>query len=366
MLDRLFSQVKETLWPGSEAVALPMMDGALRPNRRLDEAALIGEALPGCDDLVALGNGSLLVGAGNRILRLSGPGLTARATWCDCAGTVSALAATGDDTVYAAVSGVGVVRIEQGRPGACLQQADGQPLRCVTALAALPDGRLAIAEGSSVNAAEDWARDLLECRAHGRVVIAAADLSSASTLASGLAWPNGLLARGASLWVSEAWRHRVQSWPLAGGAATEVLHKLPGYPARLSPDPDGGAWLSLLAVRTQLLEFVLREPVYRQEMLATVDPRYWIAPSLQASGHYLEPLQGGAIKKLGIVKPWAPPRSYGLVLRLSDRGEIVDSLHSRVDGRYHGTTASLRLGGRLIVVSKGSGRLLDCAVEEPG
>jgi hypothetical protein len=116
-------------------------------------------------------------------------------------------------------------------------------------------------------------------------------------------------------------------------------------------------------VRTQLLEFVLREHVYRKAMLETVDPRYWIAPSLRATGHYLEPLQGGAIKKLGIVKPWAPPRSYGLVVRLSPSGEIVDSLHSRAGGLHHGITAAVRVGDRLIAVSKGSGRVLDCPVE---
>lgn len=357
MLDTLFSRIKEALFPGSEAVALPMMDGALKPNRRLDEATPVGEELPGCDDLVALGDGAVLVSAGDRILRLSD-----RSTWCECPGSVGALAAAGD-TVYAAIAGVGVLRIERGAVVARLEQVDGQALRCATALAMLPDGRVAIAEGSAANLPSDWARDLLERRTQGRVVLAAADLSSASTLASELAWPGGLLARGDALWISEAWRHRVLSQPLAGGPSKTVLHNLPGYPVRLSADPDGGAWLAVVAVRTQLLEFVLREHAYRREMLATIDPRHWVAPSLRASGHYLEPLQGGAIKKLGIVKPWAPARSYGLVLRLSAAGEIVDSLHSRAAGMHHGITAALRQGERLLAVSKGSGRLLDCPVE---
>lgn len=362
MLDTFFSRIKEALWPGSEAVALPMMDGPLKPNRRLDDAIPVGDELPDCDDVVALDDGSMRVSAGHRILRFSSEAPAERTTWCECPGAVGALAVTGD-AVYAGIAGIGVVRIEQGRIGARLEQVDGQLLRCVTAMTVLPDGRVAIAEGSSANPPDHWARDLLERRVQGRVVIASPDLSSATTFASGLAWPAGLLVRGTSLWVSEAWRHRVQALPLAGGAANEILHHLPGYPARLSSDADGGAWLSLLAVRTQLLEFVLRESAYRKAMLATVDPRYWIAPSLRATGHYLEPLQGGAIKKLGIVKPWAPPRSYGLVLRLAGDGEIVDSLHSRAGGTHHGITAALRRGDRLIAVSKGSGRLLDCAVE---
>lgn len=362
MLDTLFARLKEALWPGSESAALPMMDGALKPNRRLDEARLIGEPLPDCNDISQLADGAVLISANACIHRLSGEQLGDRRVWCECPGPVGAIAVAGP-TVYAAIAGVGVVRIDDGRVSARLDVVDGQPLRCATALAVLPDGRLAIAEGSAVNGPDDWARDLLERRAHGRIVVAAADLGSASTLASNLAWPNGLLVRGAALWFSESWRHRVQSIPLSGGTVSAVLPNLPGYPARLSADAAGGAWLAVFALRTQLLEFVLREHAYREAMLATVAPRYWIAPSLRATGHYLEPLQGGAIKKLGIVKPWAPPRSYGLVLRLSAQGEIVDSFHSRVGGTHHGITSALRMGDKLIAVSRGSGRMLACALE---
>ena len=35
--------------------------------------------------------------------------------------------------------------------------------------------------------------------------------------------------------------------------------QLPGYPARLSPAADGGAWLALFAPRNRLIEFVLQE-----------------------------------------------------------------------------------------------------------
>jgi len=93
-------------------------------------------------------------------------------------------------------------------------------------------------------------------------------------------------------------------------------------------------------------------------MLEGVDPNYWIAPSLGSAGHHLEPLQGGAIKKLGIVKPWAPPRSYGLLLRLSAQGEIREGLHSRPGGVHHGITSALRIGNQLFALSRGSGRLL--------
>lgn len=361
MLDTLFSRIKEVLWPGSEAAALPMMDGALKPNRRLDDAAPVGEPLPGCDDLVVCADGALLVSAGSRIHRLYED---ERSVWAECGGRIDALAADpASGTVFAAIAGQGVRAFDrEGRAtGALLDSVEGRALRCVTALAVLPDGKVAIAEGSADNTAEAWSRDLLERRASGRIVLAAADLKSATTIAADLAWPSGLLPRSdGSLWFSEAWRHRIRSIGVAGGIASPVLDNLPGYPGRISADASGDLWLACFALRTQLIEFVLRERGYCEQMLAAVDPRYWIAPSLRATGHYLEPLQGGAIKKLGIVKPWAPPRSYGLVLRLSADGTILDSLHSRAGGEHHGITSVRRRGDRVIAVSRGGGRLLSC------
>lgn len=359
MLDRFLARIKEALFPGSEVIALPMMDGALKPNRRLDEAQPLGDALPGCDDVIALPDGTLLVSAGTQIVQLTGSNLDQQKIWFQCPGVAGPLAVSGT-RVYVGIAGLGVLRIENGRMTARLESAQGQALHCATALAVLPDGSIAIAEGSTANGPADWTRDLLEQRAQGRVLIASPDFASVRTLASHLAWPAGLRVQDQELWVSESWRHRVQALPLTGAAPRAVVQNLPGYPGRLVSDPSGNVWLAMFALRTQLLEFVLREHAYRKEMLATVDPRYWIAPSLAATGHYLEPLQGGAIKKLGIVKPWAPPRSYGLVLRLSAQGEILESLHSRTGGTHHGITAVLRRDQRLVAISKGSGRVLAC------
>jgi hypothetical protein len=34
-------------------------------------------------------------------------------------------------------------------------------------------------------------------------------------------------------------------------------------------------------------------------------------------------MQGAHIKTMGVVKPWAPPRSYGLVIRLDANGAAL-------------------------------------------
>ena len=133
---------------------------------------------------------------------------------------------------------------------------------------------------------------------------------------------------------------------------------MPGYPARLAGSAAGGFWLSVFAVRTHLVEFVLREDEYREEMMQSVPPDVWIGPALATSNDCEEPMQFGNIKALGIEKPWAPPRSYGLLVRIDEEGDAVESLHSRRGGINHGITAARETSQGLVILSKGSGRVL--------
>lgn len=348
------------LFPEREAgQALPVMDGAWTPNRGLDEALPLGPDLPGADDLVADGEGGAWVSAGDTLWHFGGEDLGTRRAHARLPGEAGALARVGE-ALYVGVADCGVLKLDAtGCEVARLTAVDGQPLTCVTALASLPDGRLLITQGSAQHPPARWCHDLMEKRASGRVVLASADLTQARTLKAGLAWPAGVLvqADGSALWITESWRHAVHRLGL-DGELRPLLRNLPAYPARLAADGQGGAWLGLMAARTHLVELVLREREFREDMLATVDPRYWIAPSLRATGHYLEPLQGGALKKLGMMKPWAPPRSYGLVALLAADATPLRSLHSRAGGLHHGVLSAVPVGRRVLAVSKGGARVL--------
>jgi hypothetical protein len=61
---------------------------------------------------------------------------------------------------------------------------------------------------------------------------------------------------------------------------------------------------------------------------------------------------------MGVIKPWAPPRSYGLVVRLNEEGAPLYSLHSRVDGANHGVVSAIAFKSDLIMIAKGHGRVL--------
>ena len=99
-------------------------------------------------------------------------------------------------------------------------------------------------------------------------------------------------------------------------------------------------------------------------MMKEIAPEHWIAPRLRSGQSFLEPMQGAHLRTMGVLKPWAPPRSYGLVIRLSPEGTPLYSLHSRVDGINHGIVAAAEIGGFLYMLAKGPGRLIRLALPD--
>ena len=107
------------------------------------------------------------------------------------------------------------------------------------------------------------------------------------------------------------------------------------------------------------VELVLTERAYREDMVANVDRDLWIAPQMSSGNSFLEPLQCGGVVTMGVRKPWAPGRSYGLVARLDSHFRPVASLHSRADGRRHGIKDVVEIGGVLFVASRGGNAILE-------
>jgi hypothetical protein len=203
----------------------------------------------------------------------------------------------------------------------------------------------------------------MELNTLGRIVSCGPALDNARVLLRGLNYPGGLaIAPDGHLWFTESFGHCLSrariSAPGAIGATEVVIRNMPGYPSRLANSAGGGFWLSFVGVRTHLVEFVLKEDDFRYEMMRTIPRAYWIAPVIPSARDCLEPLQLGGLRALGIEKPWAPPRSYGLLARLDADGEVVETLHSRVGGRHHGITAAIQTAQGVVIVSKGSGRVL--------
>lgn len=335
---------------GSAATTLPPMDGALRPNTRIDEAEALA-SLKAPDNILSAPDG-ILLSSRERLLRLTPEGGT-DVIW-SASSDITCLAS--DDRGALAVGlDEGRVLIRGGRhDGWEGAQLNGMPIVAPSAVVFTDPDTLLLCLASQDNRMGDWKLDLMTKRASGSVWKLDLAAGAATCLCRGLAFPYGIVAAEEnSVIVSESWRHQVLR--IGADGRTEVmLAELPGYPGRLVRDAEGeDLWLTLFAPRTQLIEFVLREDEYRQRMIATIEPEYWIAPSLHAPTSYLEPLQGGSLKQLGELKPWAPSRSLGIVLRLDPAGHAKESLHSRANGVRHGVTSCLPSRDGLLMTSKG-------------
>jgi hypothetical protein len=337
---------------GNASVTVPPMDGALKPNSRLDDALCVAQVAE--PDNLAVLNGAPIFSSGNVVYRFDHQ--TGAATPLQTVeGNVSALAVSTGQALAIAADRGGITLLGGKHDGRSFAKAGDQALSCVTAIAFLNEDTLLLCLGSAANPLSSWQRDLLEHGQSGSVWRLDLVAGQASRLIGNLAFPNGILvqADGQHVVISESWQKRLLRLNLQGGRPEQLIEDLPGYPARIANAGGGGAWLSVFAPRSQLIEFILRERTYRRTMMAEVAPEYWIAPALRSGVSFREPMQGGALKQMGILKPWAPTRSYGLVIELNSAFEPVRSLHSRAAGRRHGITTCIEYGSELWMTSKG-------------
>lgn len=355
MANPMRNWIDRFLGRGEAAVTVPPLDGALKPNNRLEDAA-IAIAVTAPDNLVALGD-AVIHSSSAELYRQPVDGSAASA-FATAGGPVSALALGADGTIAVAAAGAITFLKATGETVGDLS-AGKQDWSGVTAMDFAPDGALWVTIGSSKNRLDDWQRDLLDGESAGSLWRLDPRTGDARRIADRLAYPNGVVveADGAII-VSEAWRKRLVRIGAGGEIRDQVMEDLPGYPARIGRSTGGGYWLSIFAPRSPLIEFVLREPVYRKAMMAEVDKEFWIAPALRSGRSFREPMQGGALKQMGILKPWAPTRSYGLVVELGPDFVPLRSFHSRTGGKRHGVTSAAEAGGRLWVAAKGGDELV--------
>jgi hypothetical protein len=343
---------------GAATITVPSFDGALKPNQILAKAETVGQ-FDGPEDIATDGR-TLYIADGAVIRRLDGA-VTSEVRRFDR--PITALCCLPDGSMAVALDGREVqVFASASAPSARATFSDPS-MNAINALAPARDGTLIATDGSTARPYKQWVHDLMERGRSGRVLVLDTASGRVRTVASSLHYAFGACAADGALFISESWRHRVIAI-MPDGSQRPVLDNLPVYPSRLSPSASGGFWLTAFAARTQLVEFVLRENAYRRRMMAEIDPEYWIAPKLKSGQSFLEPMQGAHIKTMGVVKPWAPPRSYGLIIRLDTGGVPLYGLHSRVDGVNHGVVAAVEMDGSLFAIAKGPGRLLRVRLAE--
>lgn len=359
MIGGLTRMLDNLLGRGEAAVTVPPLDGALRPNRALDEQGL---RVPLADvDCLAVVGGRIVASAADTLYVMEEDGrLTVRSSYKH---EIACIASAGADALAVALSSGEIIMEGGAFDGRSYRTSPG--LNCITAVA-VSGSDIFVANGSATNTASDWARDLLERNTSGGIWRIDLESGSSSQMVDALAFPAGLAIQGQELVCAEAWRHRlVRIAVSAPSRPRTIISDLPGYPGRIASASDG-YWLAAFAPRSQLVEFVLREPAYRRRMMAEVPPQYWVAPKLRSGRSFYESLQGGGVKHLGLLKPWAPTMSAGLAIRLDREFRPVASLQSRADGATHGVTSVAESGGRVFVAARGDGVVVALEPAEAG
>jgi hypothetical protein len=350
-----FLRSAKALLKRDSVVAVPAMDGPFKPNNHLEQAERLLE-LSDVDNLVMTA-GAAYCSSGPHLYRIcldAAPATLLEVKSFEA--SITFLAGGPGDVLAVGVDSVGVYFSEF----ACnwKKMALVPTLAaCMTAGTFLPHGELLICVGSTHNRISDWKRDLMELGSSGLVVVVDLESGAIREVVAGLAFPYGAMSMDdGSVAISESWKHRILGVAVTSSdRAKIILSDLPGYPARMAKASDGGVWLTLFAPRRQLFEMLLIEDDFRNEMIASIDASEWIGPDLRFSDAPDQPLQQGSVQQMGHIKPWAPSRSYGMIVRCDKGWNPIKSWHSRADGSLHGVTAIAERGNSVFIAARGAG-----------
>jgi hypothetical protein len=343
LLRRMFRRDQPS---GAPAMTL---EGVLGPNGVLDDASGITVNAPNA--LAVAGDGRLLFSSGSAIYALAKWG-EAPHLWRSFERPVTALFASPGGLVAVGLADNALLVLDPaGRevPG----WSPPADLGTVTDGLFLSEGELALVESGYGTVADVLARATWDPVPCGRVQQMSA-AGESRLLAGGMHAPMGIARDDkGDLVVTESERARIVD--IAGRIR---LSGYPGYLGRLRQTP-GGYVMACLARRDPLIEFLKTEHDFVAQMRENIPPHHWIAPRANPNFSHDFPIEMGATRLFGEIKPWAPSFSYGLVIALDKALMPVGAAHSRADGRRHAIADALSWNGDIIAVAAGSGELLN-------
>jgi hypothetical protein len=329
------------------------LEGVLGPNSRLDDAAGLVVAAPAA--LAVARDGHLLFSSGEAIYSLQEWGATPT-LWRAFDSSVMALCCSPGGLVAVGCADGAIVVLDQTgnvAAGWSLSLASGRAADCLflseTDLAVVNNGYEVDEVPLSLAPWDEMARGQISVIRPG---------GEQRVLASGLHCPMGISRDDkGDLLITELERARVVD---ATGRARQ-----PGYPAYLGRlrRTNSGYVMACLARRDPLIEFLKKEPAFIAEMKAAIYPGNWISPRLKPDFSHDFPIELGATRLFGEVKPWAPSFSYGLLIELDPQLMPVGSAHSRANGRRHAITDAVSWNGDIIAISQASGEILNLGPE---
>ena len=292
---------------------VPAATGVLEPNTLLRDAERLGVGIvDGPEDIAIAADGRTFVGTHTGLIQvISADGATVT-TLADTGGRPLGLAWDHDGNLIVADAMKGLLSVSpSGEVTTLSTESAGGPYKFTDDVDIAKDGRIYFSDASVRFGYGEHMDDILEGRAHGRLMRYDPETQETETLLSELYFANGvaLATDDSFVLINETSRHRIRRLWLAGpneGTAEIFADGLPGYVDGVSRSPRGTFWVAVFAPRSPAAD--------------TLTPRPFLTKVARRIPQALLP----------------KPERYGLVLELDETGKILRSLHD--PGGAHLTT----------------------------
>ncbi|MBX5088274.1 hypothetical protein [Rhizobium lentis] len=333
----------------SEPPAMPL-EGVLGPNSLLDEAPSFSIEKP--DALAVAADGCLLISTGPSVWSLGRWGEEPRQRFSlSCRVTALAASPGGQIAVGLETGEVHVYDMAQDQPAWTVPAPSGNSpaADCIF----LREDKLAVVRSGYASVHDALARSPWET-AQGGAVTGHSRNGMTRVMAGGLACPMGICRddRGDLIITEMVTACVIEPSGRVRGTG------FPAYIGRIRKTQKGYL-LACLSRRDPLIEFLRTEQDFVKDMKKIIDPRHWISPRTTPEFSHEFPIELGATRLFGEIKPWAPSFSYGLLVKLDKDLMPQGSAQSRANGRQHAISDAIVWNGDIIAVSQASGEILN-------
>lgn len=301
---------------------VPAMSGPLAPNARLSAAELIGQGLlDGPEDVETDAQGRIYAGTNaGTIMRVEGNQVV---RFADTGGRPLGLDFAPDGALIVADAVKGLLSIDAaGQVSLLTDSAEGGRFGFTDDVAVASDGTIYFSDASTKFGFGDHMLDLLEGRAHGRLLQYDPRSKATTVLLNDLYFANGVALAGdeSFIVVSETYRFRLTRYWLRGpkaGSSELFAADLPGFPDGVAQSGRGTFWVAMFTVRNSAGDFLAPRPLLKK-MVANL-PRLL----------------------------WPRPEPYGLVIEIDEAGQVLRSLHDPSGAYVEQVTSAHEQGGKL-------------------
>ncbi|HMV41443.1 MAG TPA: SMP-30/gluconolactonase/LRE family protein [Leptospiraceae bacterium] len=221
---------------------------------------------------------------------------------------------------------------KEGKVTTLSDSADNVPFRFTDDLDIASDGMIYFTDASSKFHQPEYLYDLLEGKPHGRFLKYNPYTKETTVLLKNLYFANGVaLSKNEDfVLINETYRYRITRFYLKGekkGTSDIFLENTPGFPDNITSNRKGSFYLALFTVRNPMMDRIHPHPFFTKLMSKL--PKFF----------------------------WPKPKPYGLVIRLDESGNILESYQDPSGKHLKEITSALEYNGFLYLGSLHNDRI---------